>query len=237
MIFKRHLGLLAGLLALSLGACERHTGGIRLAYVTNGIDPFWTNAAAGVRAAASEWDVDCEVLMPARGISDQKRMIETLLVRGVDGIAISPIDARNQTDLINEAARLVVTHQQGSTSLLQRRLKVGYSRAGRLMDQLESLGVVGPFQGSKARDVLVEGRLFTAHIGQDREIAEFFQNPTTDGDRMTAIAPFGNLGYKEVRGNVSGPIGGNAAIYSVVSSVPPETSITMAREKLISLKI
>jgi S-DNA-T family DNA segregation ATPase FtsK/SpoIIIE len=59
-------------------------------------------------------------------------------------------------ELIREAARLVVGHQQGSTSLLQRRLKVGYSRAGRLMDQLEELGVVGPFQGSKAREVLVD---------------------------------------------------------------------------------
>jgi len=59
-------------------------------------------------------------------------------------------------ELIPEAARLVVMHHQGSTSLLQRRLKVGYSRAGRLMDQLEQLGVVGPFNGSKARDVLVD---------------------------------------------------------------------------------
>jgi S-DNA-T family DNA segregation ATPase FtsK/SpoIIIE len=59
-------------------------------------------------------------------------------------------------ELVPEAARLVVMHHQGSTSLLQRRLKVGYSRAGRLMDQLEQLGVVGPFNGSKARDVLVD---------------------------------------------------------------------------------
>ncbi len=59
-------------------------------------------------------------------------------------------------ELVPEAARLVVMHNQGSTSLLQRRLKVGYSRAGRLMDQLEQLGVVGSFNGSKARDVLVD---------------------------------------------------------------------------------
>jgi len=65
-------------------------------------------------------------------------------------------DSFMDDNLVPEAAKLVVMHNQGSTSLLQRRLKVGYSRAGRLMDQLEQLGVVGPFNGSKARDVLVD---------------------------------------------------------------------------------
>ena len=57
--------------------------------------------------------------------------------------------------LFAEAAKVIVTHQQGSTSLLQRRLKLGYNRAGRLIDQLEKAGVVGPFEGSKSRDVLI----------------------------------------------------------------------------------
>lgn len=58
-------------------------------------------------------------------------------------------------DLFEEAARIIVMHQQGSTSLLQRRLKLGYNRAGRLIDQLEKAGIVGSFEGSKAREVLV----------------------------------------------------------------------------------
>lgn len=57
--------------------------------------------------------------------------------------------------LFQEAAKLVVRHQQGSISLLQRRLKVGYARAARLIDELEAAGVVGPFDGSKAREVIV----------------------------------------------------------------------------------
>ncbi|MGA9408278.1 MAG: DNA translocase FtsK [Bacteroidota bacterium] len=59
-------------------------------------------------------------------------------------------------ELFQEAARTIVRHQQGSVSLLQRRLKVGYSRAARLVDELEAAGIVGPFDGSKAREVLVE---------------------------------------------------------------------------------
>lgn len=57
--------------------------------------------------------------------------------------------------MFDDAARLVVRHQQGSTSLIQRRLKLGYNRAGRIMDQLERAGIVGPTNGSKPRDVLV----------------------------------------------------------------------------------
>ena len=57
--------------------------------------------------------------------------------------------------LFEDAARVVVSTQQGSASLLQRKLKLGYNRAGRIVDQLEAAGIIGPFEGSKARQVLV----------------------------------------------------------------------------------
>jgi len=65
-------------------------------------------------------------------------------------------DLNDKDALFEDAARLIVQNQVGSTSLLQRRMKLGYNRAGRLMDQLEAAGVVGPNQGSKARDVLIK---------------------------------------------------------------------------------
>ena len=65
------------------------------------------------------------------------------------------IDISDRDKLFREAAEVIVTAQQGSASLLQRKLKLGYNRAGRLIDQLEAAGIVGPFEGSKARQVLV----------------------------------------------------------------------------------
>ena len=64
------------------------------------------------------------------------------------------VDLRKRDPMFEDAAKLVVQHQQGSTSLIQRKLAIGYNRAGRIIDQLEAAGVVGPFEGSKARDVL-----------------------------------------------------------------------------------
>ena len=66
-----------------------------------------------------------------------------------------PVDLSERDPLFEEAARLVVIQQQGSTSLIQRKFAIGYNRAGRLMDQLEAAGIVGPFEGSKARQVLI----------------------------------------------------------------------------------
>lgn len=69
--------------------------------------------------------------------------------------AAGEVDLSDRDALFEDAARIIVQHQQGSASLLQRRLKLGYNRAGRIIDQLEAAGIIGPFEGSKARQVLV----------------------------------------------------------------------------------
>ncbi len=75
---------------------------------------------------------------------------------GEDEGGASTVDLSERDALFEEAAKLIVAHQQGSTSLIQRKLKLGYNRAGRLIDQLEAAGIVGPFEGSKAREVLIK---------------------------------------------------------------------------------
>lgn len=75
---------------------------------------------------------------------------------GDDESGPASVDLTERDALFEDAARLIVAHQQGSTSLIQRKLKLGYNRAGRLIDQLEAAGIVGPFEGSKAREVLIK---------------------------------------------------------------------------------
>jgi S-DNA-T family DNA segregation ATPase FtsK/SpoIIIE len=74
------------------------------------------------------------------------------------------IDLRKRDSLFDEAARLVVQTQQGSTSLIQRKMSLGYNRAGRIVDQLEAAGILGPYEGSKARDVLITDMASLEHI-------------------------------------------------------------------------
>lgn len=84
----------------------------RVAYVTNGVASFWVIAKKGAEDGGSEFDADVSVHMPANGLTDQKRIMEDLVTRGVDGIAVSPIDPANQTDFINRISGEVdlITH-------------------------------------------------------------------------------------------------------------------------------
>ena len=111
----------------------------RVAYVTNGIDSFWVIAEAGAKAGGEKYNAEVEVHMPAQGVADQKRIIEDLLTRGVDGIAISPIDAENETPLINDAARRTRVITQDSDAPNSNRLCfIGPDNyeAGRMVGQL-----------------------------------------------------------------------------------------------------
>ncbi|GAB3548683.1 DNA translocase FtsK [Spirosoma fluminis] len=96
----------------------------------------------------------CEFVGNQRGYDDAYALPEFV---GDDGgqSEDKDVDLDNRDPMFDEAARLIVIHQQGSTSLIQRKLKLGYNRAGRLIDQLEAAKIVGAFEGSKARDVLV----------------------------------------------------------------------------------
>ncbi|RYY16626.1 MAG: DNA translocase FtsK, partial [Cytophagaceae bacterium] len=102
-----------------------------------------------------EVDRVCDYIGEQQGYPDAYLLPE---VAGADGDAAGGLDDEDDGErdsMFAEAARCIVLHQQGSTSLIQRKLKLGYNRAGRLVDQLERAGIVGPFEGSKARAVLV----------------------------------------------------------------------------------
>jgi S-DNA-T family DNA segregation ATPase FtsK/SpoIIIE len=101
-----------------------------------------------------EVDAVCDWIGEQKGYASAYLLPEFVGEDGDSGVA--DIDLSDRDPLFDEAARLIVLHQQGSTSLIQRKLKLGYNRAGRIVDQLEAAGVVGPFEGSKAREVLIQ---------------------------------------------------------------------------------
>ena len=109
------------------------------AFVSNGVASFWTIAGVGVHKAGADLGVNTDVLMPAEGIPDQKRIIEDLVTRKIDGIAVSPIDPTNQTELLNQAAAqtLLVTHDSDAPAA-NRLVYIGMSNydAGRLCGKL-----------------------------------------------------------------------------------------------------
>ena len=102
-----------------------------------------------------EVDRLCDFVGEQQGYPDAYHLPEVVGEDGGGNGNSDDFDPSDRDAMFEEAARVIVTHQQGSTSLLQRRLKLGYNRAGRLIDQLEHAGIVGPFEGSKAREVLI----------------------------------------------------------------------------------
>ncbi|HCD87970.1 MAG TPA: DNA translocase FtsK [Algoriphagus sp.] len=101
-----------------------------------------------------EVDAICDWIGEQKGYSDAYLLPEFEGEESESGVG--EVDLSDRDPLFDDAARLIVMHQQGSTSLIQRKLKLGYNRAGRIVDQLEAAGVVGPFEGSKAREVLIQ---------------------------------------------------------------------------------
>ncbi|MEQ9424996.1 MAG: DNA translocase FtsK 4TM domain-containing protein [Cyclobacteriaceae bacterium] len=101
-----------------------------------------------------EVDKLCEYVGAQRGYDSAYQLPE--FSGDDDNSSVGEVDLSERDALFDEAARLIVSHQQGSTSLIQRKMKLGYNRAGRLIDQLEAAGIVGAFEGSKAREVLVQ---------------------------------------------------------------------------------
>lgn len=162
---------------------------LKIAYITNGVDPFWNTAAAGVKAAAKEFDVNADVQMPAKGIVDQKRIVESLLASGVDGIAISPIDAKNQVDLINEACAVtkVITHDSDAPDS-KRLCFVGMDnyKAGRAAGKLVKEAIP---KGGKV--MLFVGRLEQLNAQQRRQgiIDELLDRPEQALSKMNIDPP------------------------------------------------
>ncbi|MCB1088507.1 MAG: sugar-binding protein, partial [Verrucomicrobiae bacterium] len=113
--------------------------GGKFAYVTNGVDPFWNIAEAGALQAGKDLGVQVDVLMPANGAPEQQNMLEDLVTRGTTGIAVSPIDAANQVELLNGIAEraTLITHDSDAPQS-KREVFIGVDNyvAGRMCGRL-----------------------------------------------------------------------------------------------------
>jgi DNA segregation ATPase FtsK/SpoIIIE, S-DNA-T family len=115
------------------------------------------------------WVTEQEIHAVSEFIRGQR---EVVYEHSVEGLGLPPVEGSiapsglgDDDDLLQQATDLVIRSQLGSTSMLQRKLKVGFARAGRLMDLMEEKGIVGPSQGSKARDVLVTWEEWEERVG------------------------------------------------------------------------
>lgn len=139
---------------------REHSSSARLAFITNGVASFWTIAKFGAQAAGEQLGVNVSVHMPAEGLVDQKRIVEDLITRGVDGIAISVIDANNQASFINDTTKKTKVITQDSDAPATDRLAyVGMDnyKAGRML-------------GALIKDTLPQGgklALFVGRVEQD----------------------------------------------------------------------
>lgn len=117
-----------------------------------------------------------EIELVTSFIGTQKGYYESFVLKDLeyDELAYAGSDDDELDPLFEEAARIVVLTQQGSTSMIQRKLKLGYNRAGRLIDQLEAAGIVGPFTGSKSREVKVSSEYALEQILWDIRDGERF---------------------------------------------------------------
>ncbi|WP_193213397.1 sugar-binding protein [Luteolibacter marinus] len=132
---------LAALIACAgLAGCGgKKKDALSLAFVTNGVASFWDIAKAGAEKAGEEIGAEVTVLMPSKGVVEQKQMIEDLLIRGIDGLAVSPIDADNQVEVLDKAAdttKFMTVDSDAPKS--KRRLYLGMDnyKAGRMCGQL-----------------------------------------------------------------------------------------------------
>ncbi len=153
--FKKSV-VCSALIIFASTACKSNKTQGELAYITNGVASFWVIAEKGARDAGKQLNVPVSVHMPAEGISDQKRIVEDLLTRGVGGIAISLIDPDNQTEMVNQATRQThVITQDSDAAQSNREVYIG-------MDNY----VAGRMAGELVKESLPEGGKLAIFIGR-----------------------------------------------------------------------